>query len=786
MNKTLLFAAIHVISMSALAAGPGNFALEEVIVTAQKTEETVQSVPISIQALDAKTLQNHSINSLYDINTLVPSLKFTPYPTADQNLLVTLRGLSPSALELTQDTPTAVHINGVYIARGNGLNMSVADLERVEVLRGPQGTLYGRNATAGAINMITTKPGAQFSFAQQVTVASRNALMSKTSLNLPVTDNFFVKIAYLYDDKDGFVKNSAPNGIDFGERNAQAARFDARWQPSSDVTVDYSYDWGHQRYYTTPEQCFVVATGSPLSASMDPNQCSPSFKGHLAYYGSAPKNTVTIDGHALSVEWELSPVTLRSITAYRTLDDKYYGVTVAGGENLTAGTFDVSLPGFNLPAEPDRTRQHQFSQEFQIFGELGEQLSYTAGLYYFKEGGSEKQPLSSALVAVSPVYTTVVDGGPRDLSGVENESKAAFAQFTWTPPILGGNLDIVPGIRYTRDSRKASLYQHNNGMWIVLPNGMAIPNSSIATEIGTPTDPANFDKDFSKTTPSLTLQYHFNADVLGYAKYAKGYKSGGTAIRSSSTQAFENGFGPETLDSIELGLKSSWLDQRLRVNADVFQSKFKDQQVSVRNLSADLAGVAVVPYDIVNAGRSTYQGAELEVQAAITENLRLSANYAYLHFEYDKVNAGDSGIKVTDFYHNVVPTNAYTLNADYTVGLGDIGKLGVNLNYSYTDPIGSYQDGYDIVGGEAHLVESSLKSVYVTPSYGIWNGRIALSEIQVGPSDKGNLTVALWGKNLTDKRYINFRTAGVSVAAVSQGFWGEPRTVGLDLIYRYE
>lgn len=774
-----------VIALGIIASGQQQAAfaaaLEEVVVTAQKTEETAQSIPISIQALDAKILANNSIQSLGDIKTLVPSLKFAPYPTAQENLLITLRGIPSSALELTQDTPTAVHINGVYIARGNGLNMSLADLERVEVLRGPQGTLYGRNATAGAINLITTKPTDTLSFRQQLTVAEHDRYISKTSINLPIADNLYTRISYLYDDQEGFVKNSAPNGIQFGDKNAQAARFELRWLPLDDLTVDYGYDRSYTRYYPTPAQCGEVSATGSFRNALDPAQCSDSFKKHIAFYGQMPKNTVLSYGHTLSAEWEFDAMTLRSITAYRGLDDKYYGVTLAGGSGLIGGT--ANYPGVTLlQAEPDHTRQGQFSQELQLVGDLGDQLGYTTGVYYFREHGTEQQDYTGAAY-MAPI---VVDAGPRDLR-VTNKSVAAFGQLTWTPDLLDEKLEIIPGVRFTRDNRDASLFDRQNGVRFIA-NGATV---AAPRYIGTPDTsngltgvPAEFSKDFTKTTPSLTLQYHISPDILTYGKYVKGYKSGGTAVRSSNTLAFTNGFNPEMLTSIELGLKSSWLDQRLRANIDVFQSSFKDQQVSVRNMAVAQSS-ATTPYDIINAGESTYRGAELELQAAVTDNLRLSANYSYLHFDYDKVEDPATGIDVSQYYHNVVPTNMYSIAADYSMDVG-FAKLSANLNYSHTDKNGNYQDSYIVADGAASQSAPTDTRQFITPAYGIWNGRVALSEIQVGPGNKGRVEVALWGKNLADEEYAAFQGAILTPAAQYQIIWGEPRTLGLDVIYRYE
>jgi len=799
-NRRLLVIAITLATSCAplVYAAERSFSLEEVIVTAQKTEETIQSVPISIQAMDEKTLANNSINSFSDVKALIPALKFSPMPTAQENLLVAIRGISAGAVELPQDTPAAVHINGVYIARGNGLNMSAADLERIEVLRGPQGTLYGRNATAGAINIITAKPKSEFSFKQQITLADHNQKLAKTSINIPIADKLYSKISYLYDDKDGYIKNDAPGGMDFGARNAQAARFDLRWEPLSNLTIDYGYDWSHNRYNATPGQCMQQGTVMTLGTLMDPADCGTHFKDRISFYGHVPKNTVTTQGHTLNVEWDAGWATLRSITAYRDLNDNYYGILFGGGPNITGGSVDYYGAGLALPAQSNHTRQDQFSQEFQLLGDIGEQLSYSTGLYFFKENGSETKGYGASLIRVIDPTTTMISmNGPRDLS-VDNKSWAVFGQLTWTPPILDNNLEIIPGLRYTRDSRQASMFEKRGGSYIVTPAGAILDETSPQnkpTYTGYPDapnaftgTPAQFDKDFSKTTPSLTVQYHVNEDLMTYAKWVKGYKSGGTAVRASTTAAFETGFNPETLTSIELGFKSTWLDQRLRINADVFQSKFKDQQVSVRNaeLAAANPSNPAVPFDIVNAGRSTYQGAELEIQAALTENLRVGANYAYLHFKYDKVEDPASGLDVTRFYHNVVPTNSYSLQADYTRNL-DIGTLGLNLTYSHTDRTsGPFQDSYSTPGG---VVTPSLiadQRQFVTPSYGIWNGRISLSDIGVGDSGKSSLSVALWAKNLTDEKYSSYNFVTIGQAAQYQAFWGEPRTLGVDLIYKYE
>ncbi|HSB96237.1 MAG TPA: TonB-dependent receptor [Spongiibacteraceae bacterium] len=789
-NKRLICIAVGLYCSGITGVAQAAPVLEEVIITAQKTEETLQSVPISIQALDAKTLENNAVNSFSDIKALVPAVRFTPYPTAQQNLLITIRGIPPGAIELTQDTPTAVHINGVYIARGNGLDMSVADLQNIEILRGPQGTLYGRNATAGAVNLITVKPTGDFNFKQQITVAQQDQRISKTSINFPITDQLYAKVAYMYDIKEGYVDNNAPGGNDFGDREANAARIDLRWVPTADLTIDYSYDWSAQRYYMTPGQCMEKgnATGSSaaISAAMDPNQCSSHFLDKLTMYGHTPKNKVTADGHTLTAEWDLNKMTLKSITGYRSINDNYYGILLAGGANLIAGSQDTgALPGgYSFDAQSNHTKQNQLSQEFQIYGDATDHLTYNAGLYYFKEDGSETKGLGAALVASLPGTSIVSLNGPRDLD-VTNESAAVYGQLTWTPPILDDNLKVIPGVRYTEDRREASMFERVRG---TIYNGTPIP-SSAADYIGDGVTgaPAKYDNNFSEVTPSLTVQYQINPDLMTYGKYVKGYKSGGTAVRSSTTLGFEKGFDPEKLTSLEFGAKSAWFDQRVQANIAVFRSNFTDQQVSVRNPAAVGPASPTVPFDIVNAGESTYDGVEFDMRVAVTDELRLSANYAYLHFAYDKVEDPVTGTDVTQFYHNVVPNNSYSIAADYSFPDLGFANLDANLTYSYVDAAsGPFQDPYSVTGNSATQTAPTDRRQFVTPSYGLWNARLALSDIKVGPSGKGSLSVALWCKNLTDEEYQSYNYLTVPAAAQYQAFWGEPRTLGLDVIYQYE
>ena len=240
------------------AFAQGTPALEEIIITAQKRSENLQDVPISVMSFDAKALEKKGVVTLSDINDgSVPGLSLAPYPGSSDFFFPSFRGITTNTAFISGPSPIAVHINGVYQSQLVGLNNPAADLERIEVLKGPQGVLSGRNATNNAINIYTAKPElGTFGFKQQFTVAERDQFLSKTTVNLPVGETFAAKVAYVTNSRDNEgVKNSVPGGYQFGERKSDAVRLDMRWQPSSSVTVDYGYDYSLARGHDTPPQC---------------------------------------------------------------------------------------------------------------------------------------------------------------------------------------------------------------------------------------------------------------------------------------------------------------------------------------------------------------------------------------------------------------------------------------------------------------------------------------------------------------------------------------------------
>ena len=501
-KRNRIHLAVSSLFSSGMAVAQPGFAaetaqLEEVIITAQKRSESLQDVPISIQAFDAKALEQKSIVTLSDVGAYVPGLIIQPYPGSSEVLYPSIRGVVPNMVSVAASMPMAVHINGVYLSQTAGMNLAAADLERMEILKGPQGVLSGRNATGGALNLHTVKPElGQFAFKQQITVAERGQFLSKTMVNIPLTETLAAKISYLHSEQDHEgVKNSAPGGIKFGEKSADAWRLDVRWKPVGNVTVDYGFDTNTTKSYGTPAQCLepgnIMLYGGFMSAFMaDPRVaayaagCTYKKLSSLYYPYAMPRNNNKAEGHVLNVDWNISPdLTFRSITGYRKVDTSngYLYTAYQGAADIRSdsGAFPILPLGstpFNGRGEPITLFNESWSQEFQLLGDVSPHLKYTAGAYFAEDKGHQNS--GPNLVMYIPGAGASSGGPPgsdvammekRGISSAKSTSMAFFGQVSWRPAGPSGKLDIVPGIRYTRDRREATGFNQSFSGFVVTP-----------------------------------------------------------------------------------------------------------------------------------------------------------------------------------------------------------------------------------------------------------------------------------------------------------------------------
>lgn len=770
---------------------PQRAGLEEIVVTAQKRSENLQDVPISILSIGPKTLEQHGVVSLGDINNAsVPGVNLAPYPGSSDFFFPTFRGVTTNTAFISAPNPIAVHVDGVYWSQLVGLNNPAADLERIEILKGPQGVLAGRNATGGVINLYTVKPRlGEFGFKQELGAAEFGQYLSRTNVNVPMGETVAAKFSYLWGTRDDQgVRNAAPRGPEFGQRDVNAWRVDLRWKPSAaDVTVDYAYDRSEATGYDTPSQCLYPAPAVTVAQPLgDPRidtfiaGCSPKKLDALYYPFDIPENRNVVDGHTLNVDWVVGPaLTVRSITGYREVDTRnaYNYGAYAGGADVRSDSGPLLVPGtpFDGKSHPVTLKNEAVSQEFQFLGDVSPTLQYTAGIYYSHEDGEQHSGPNVGMYLPSGAGAPGVDFAFVDRKGLHSstvESYAVFGQLTWVPDILDQKLDVVPGVRYTEDHRSAVGY--NTGWttgYVIGPDAQGNPSLYAAVPLD-PTGTIGFerakgDETFSQTTPSLSLKYKVSDEVMTYAKYSEAYTSGGfDPVSGPATAAnFVAGFKPEKIKSFELGLKGQFFDDRLRTNIAVFQSKFTDEQKSVALPSGG--------WKTENVGKSTYEGVEFDAIAAVTENLQLTFSYATLSHDYDEWIDPTTGENVTRLRKLIVPKNDYSIDLDYRFPqLGWLpGELFLNLNYAHRGETST----------PLNLSTPNVKLYSTTPDFSLLNARLTLSQVELGSS--GRLSVAVWGKNLTDEEYLNLAYQGWVTAGSAS--WGDPRAFGVDLRFEH-
>jgi iron complex outermembrane recepter protein len=553
--------------------------LEEVIVTAQKRAESLQDTPISMVSLGADALTRLGIASVGDLAYHVPNLSMTPFPNSPNAPRLFIRGVGSGDPQVTTDTSVGVYLDGVYLARSIGLGLEVADIERIEVLRGPQGTLYGRNTTGGAVNVVTVRPGDKLSFSQELSAGELSLLRSKSVLNVPLNEQLLARVAYVKHERDGAVRNQG-DGDDFGSYDKDGFRADLRWIAGENATVDYAWDRSES---TFAGHYYQLLEANAWFDGILPTEDDRLDAARLpSPYQSGDSSS---DGHTLTVTLSSAIGEFKSITAYRTLEESTY-------QDYSANEFLSVLR--NTVAETD---QDQVSQELQLVGSTDSgALDYALGLYYFREEGDVYLIDEIGLIDFTLPATDV---------SAENEAWAAYAQATWHPS-NESPWAVTLGARYSLDDRKAD-------------------HRSLGVQV---------DESFDEFTPSVTVSYQLDDSSSLYAKLVTGYKSGGFNIRAAD---FTRPFEPETLTSYELGWKSEWLDRRLRLNAAVFYADYEDMQLDI--VVPDQPNPALTQTE--NAGQANIAGLEIDLQAVLAPGVRASVSFAYLDTEIEEVEGDD-------------------------------------------------------------------------------------------------------------------------------------------------
>jgi len=763
------------LASSAMAQEAPRSGLEEVVVTAQRREESLQDAPIAITALSDEQLELRGITDFGAVAAATPSMSLTPYPSSTNTLILYMRGQGVAdSMQITSDGSVALYQDGFYISRPQLSTFDLADIDRVEVLRGPQGTLYGRNTTGGAVNLISKRPSGELDFKQELSMGDREYFRTLSALDLPEWHGLRTKFTYLYSRKDGVVDNLNEFSRDYQEEHQRAGRVALSWDGGGAFAADYFFEIGKigstSIYYQVPA----------LEGSIPGYDASGKPAEHTWRPVDLPLSEGEYNAHGLTLTWEVNDnFTIKSLTGYRELDDDIY--------QDYAGAFSTpGLPSATEFATFDTLDTEQFTQELQLLGSIGERFDFLVGLYYFKEDGDHFQHIDIDNLGLGP-FSFSIDKD-RDIDA-ESESQAAFAQVTWTPAILDDRLELTFGGRYTKDNRKATRTTLNT--FFGFPIG--VEPSPIFAPGGN-----SIDEDFSKFNPAFTANMAWTTDVSTYLRIATGYKAGGIS-EAGAVGTFNSAFvfQPEEILTYELGLKSMLADDRVRLNMAVFYSEFDDMQLGFNTNPADLSEVL-----LTNAGEATVGGVEIEGQWAATDDLQFSVNYTYLDPEIDRVDAPAGTIfdpaknslspyQVGDniaerFALPYTSDNSYAVSADWTFARFGSSALSAHVNYRWED---------DFFASSPTGPAVPNRELYQIDAHDTLDGRLMWA---FDMSEGRQARVSVWGTNiLDDETPQHIIGQGAIIPLATQPFptpagythsvfsWRAEPMYGVDLVFEF-
>lgn len=774
-------------------ATPSNSAadstLQDIVVTAQRREQSLQKVPVAVTALNTAALDQARITSVERLDGFAPNLTIVGQATVSTPV-ISIRGINSGTSNVAIDPKVATYLDGVYVGRNSGAIFDLADIQRVEVLRGPQGTLFGRNATAGAISIVTAAPTGELEGKALISYGNYNALRARAVLNLPAIGPLKIKLGYLHNEIDGDVRNLiAGTVIDARARDPRFGPFTAAKRLGGSTVnafqgkarldlgefeADYSYDITDTKQVSRGSQVLSVVNdggGGSLAAAVlgfqGPNAI-PGYAGtggitnlstspsrELASYSS--QGHVTVQGHSLTMTWHpSSDLVVKNNAALRYLNLRPYlfDTTATGGLRFSAAQLGAlltgNIAGVTAPAaQPgpndrfftilvgDTIKQHQFSDELQVIY-TGEVFDVTAGGFYFREVGRQTtlidifEPVANGISAPSP-FDAAFGSGP-STTIARNISYAGYAQGTFH---ITSKLDLTGGIRFTKDKRRVE-----------------IPTIS-STVVGT-VPPGIYNTSFFRTNYAGILTYRPSSDVTAYAKIATGYVAGG--IFSGIP------YQPESLISYEIGLKTQLLNNRVRANFAAFYEDYSDLQVADNRNGT--------PF-ISNAGKAHIPGIEAEITVLPVSNLTLGGNIGYQDFKYKKY-VTNLGAGPVDIAADARPlyTAKLTLQLSAQYDLPEIAGLHsyVNFNARYKSDGYNTQTPIGTTPEERARLEplSTIKHAWVV------DGRAGLTKLAFGPVQAD---LSFYAQNIFNVRRYDYGANILTLLAT----YNRPRTYGFEL-----
>ena len=738
-----------------VAAAAADEGLTEIVVTATKRETNLQATPISISVLSSASMADRHVQSLIDLGDgAIPGLRVTTFEARTSALTIGIRGIVPlDANQPAREQGVGVYVDGVYLGRQHGLNAALMDVERIEVLKGPQGTLFGRNTEGGALSIVTRQPSGKFGFRATAGVGNFGSYNVAAHIDLPEWHNFSFKVDGVVQYRGPTVKNPLPGATGFNYYDRRGVKATLRWQPSDKFTADYAYDNGYDAnspFYSqlvdyNPQNRPVAAVGAPVRAGeiapLPPIVKDGTKRMSVADIGVPQQPSIDKTfGHSLHLKYAAGEnIELRSITAYREVSVDQYD-NAGGAHRVPVFAPNSNFSRYSLAG----LWQHQFSQELQAVGSLNN-IEYVAGLFYFNERAEDdaSTPSTNRWNANGTAYT-INDPTPtiRGFRSIDRasvayaKSYAAYGQATWTPSLLDEALHLTVGGRYTRDDKNGRLFTINN----------------VATNL-------TFAEKTSRFDPLVTLAFEATPDVNLYAKFATGYRAGGASSRSLTYRSF----GPEKVKSYEVGAKTELFDRHLRLNAAAYIMDRTGSQIDFSLVTVTGASTRNTLETINAPGTTKIRGIELEATLSVTEGLTLNGAYAYTHTKIPPTANPFSGV-VQPVFIVFTPRNAASIGTDYSLPIGNVtGKLHLDANY-------------------AQATQSFDQFALKAQSSFIVNGRVSVADIAVGGS---NLTLSVWTRNMLDEQHIYRRDPSNNATLGDYANFNEPRTFGVEASVKF-
>lgn len=699
----------------ALAQKDPTLALEEVIVTARKREESIQEVPVSVTSL-GKELKEASIRRLDDIQSFTPNVYLRTTAGIPGGAAISIRGVSYQETDKTLDPSIGVIMDGLYLGTSSGALLNNFDTARIEVLRGPQGTLFGKNTTGGVVNVIRGAVTMEWGGDASITLGDDGREDYKGVLNVPlIEDKLGVKLFANSINSDGWVKNTTIGDDAFGDDKTTYG-FATLWKPTENFDLKFHYEHNDDD----------TDTGAPVNASQPspqglanptqdidcdfqgilyPISCEAGDPGSDEDHTSANDrnyNDSEYDTYIGTINWEFDKFLITSITGYRTMDEDYRFEFDSGPQEFLY--FDYI------------NKWDQFSQELRVTSDFSDSLQFVAGLYYWDVQYEQEWDVFELLGAVAALPGAVS-------ANEQSQDATSYAAFVQGDYEINDQWTVTVGARYTYEEKD---FTGGDGAVYFPPT----PRPAVPSR--------DFDDDWDEVTGKLGFTYQHNDDIMVFGSWSEGFKSGGFFGRQANFD-IDPTYEPEYVTNWELGMKSTWLDGRMIFNPTVFYNDYQDKQEDIL-IPIDLTNVATV---IRNASTLEIWGAELELQFQVTEAWNIRASYGYLDASYDDYVADLNGDGIatdnSDITPRNTPENTIGFNTTYTIPIGP-GELVGFASYRWRDEIEvlAFRDpepgavGNDPLG---HL--DSIENLDLTLNY-IWND--------------GRYRVSAYGRNITDER----------------------------------